>query len=554
MLQRLTVCNYALIEEVSLTFGKGMTVITGETGSGKSILLGALGLVLGDRADLSALRSPEAKCIVEALFRVDNTFRPLFEDEDLDFELDTIVRREITPSGKSRAFINDTPVNLRVLTAFGRKVIDIHSQLETSQLREKSFRINLLDATANQMESVQAWQLEYKRFLSLTRELQALIDQEAKSASEQDYLKFQLQELEEAGLEAVDLESLENDAETMRNAEQILQNLGSLTHALQDAEQAIVPALKRLLQQIDHITSVFPVASSLRERLNSSYIELSDIADEIASQADTIDTDPKRLAEIEQKLDSLYLLQSKHRLNAVTDLLVYRDELRERLSFTDSLEEKILEYQQVSNALYGVLYEGAAQIHSNRVQAALTLQENVASVLSKLKMPDAKLHFDLNLSDNLDAHGRTSIQLLFNPNRGGSFSPMEKIASGGELSRLMLALKSGVASFTSLPTIVFDEIDTGVSGEVAERMAETMKSMASDLQLICISHLPQIAAKASDHFKVLKSVSGNETFTSLVRLSPEERLEEVASMISGERITDEAREQARVLLQQSSNL
>jgi DNA repair protein RecN (Recombination protein N) len=548
MLKQLFIQNYALIEEAVFTPGGGLTVITGETGSGKSILLGALGLVLGERADLDALRSPESKCIVEATIQIDERWKKLFEEEGLDFDRETILRRELSPSGKSRAFINDTPVNLKLMKRFGNEVVDIHSQMETSRLRDRGYRFELLDAAAGHLETIRKWQSAYDLYLAEQRELEALKEAEAKSKLDLDYFRFQLEELDALRLDEITPEELEQEADLHRNAEAISEAQSRVALALDEDDRSVVSILKELIQSLDKVSDVHPLSASLRERLVSASIELQDIAAEAADARDDIDQDPQRLHELESLLDKLYAVQTKHRLQSLTELRELRDELHEKISGIDTIEDRIQALEQQLAKTEKELRKEAEQLHTVRAKAAKMLGEEISKALSALKMPHAELRFELEATDELNRYGLSDLRLMFKANKGGQSLPLEKAASGGERSRVMLALKGVLTRHYDLPTLILDEIDTGVSGEVAARMAEMMKEMAGGMQLIAISHLPQVAGKAHNHYKVLKEVSGQHTYTRLQELTADERIEELASMLSGEAITDSAREHAKALM------
>jgi DNA repair protein RecN (Recombination protein N) len=548
MLKRLRISNYVLIDQAELDLSRGLTVLTGETGSGKSILLGALHLILGDRADLDVMRSPEEKCIVEAVFELQEDLKPFFESEDLDFEAETIVRREISPNGKSRAFINDTPVNLKTLKELGSRVVDIHSQMETSRLREKSFRFELLDACAKQHIEVRSYAIGYKQLLSLRAELEELKEQERRSKLDLDYFRFQFEEINAVAIDSVDAPALEEEAQTLRNADTIALHLHKVSHVLEESDEAILPPIKALIQNLDSTSEVHSSSRELRDRLNSVYIELQDIAAEAVSNAEGISHDPARLHSIEFELDQVYTLMNKHRLGSIAELIALREDLKSRIDAIDSLEEVISERSASIVQLEKDLNTTADSLHQARVTAARTLEDQLHALLVDLKMPHAKLHFALSTTNELGVHGKSDLAMLFTANKGAEPLALEKSASGGELSRLMLALKAVVSNYRSMPTLILDEIDSGVSGDIAARMAETMKHMAKGMQLIAISHLPQVAAKAVHHFKVLKETSHEATFTRINYLNASERIEELAGMLSGEVITESAREHARALL------
>lgn len=548
MLKRLRISNYVLIDQAELDLPSGLTVLTGETGSGKSILLGALHLILGERADMDVMRSPEEKCIVEAVFDLQDDLKPFFESEDLDFEVETIVRREISPNGKSRAFINDTPVNLKTLKDLGARVVDIHSQMETSRLREKSFRFELLDACANQEAEVREYAAGYKQLVNMRATLEDFRAQEHRSKLDLDYLQFQVEEIRSAEIDALDVPSLEDEAQTLRNADTIASHLHKVGHVLEESDNAILPPIKGLIQALELTSDVHAASRDLRDRLNSAYIELQDIAAEAIRNAEGISHDPERLHQIEQELDRLYVLLNKHRLNSIAELVALRDSLQARIDEIDSLEETITQLATDIAHLQQTLESRADSLHVAREKAAKLLEAELNSLLSDLKMPHARLHFALSATAELGSYGKSDLILLFTANKGAEPLPLEKSASGGELSRLMLALKAVVSNYRSLPTLILDEIDSGVSGDVAARMAETMKQMAKGMQLIAITHLPQVAAKAAHHFKVLKETSQDATFTRINYLSTHERIEELAGMLSGEVITESAREHAKALL------
>lgn len=549
MLTRLTIQNYVLIDEVELHLNPGLTTITGETGSGKSILLGALGLILGDRAETDALRDQHNKCIVEANFTVDGSLRDFFELNELDFEAETIVRREIIPSGKSRAFLNDTPVTLKLLKEFGAQVIDIHSQMESSRLRERQFRFELLDAAAGQIDKAAAWQHAYKSYLTAVRQLEDLCEQEARSKADLDYFRFQLTELDEAQLDRSDWDDLAAEADLHRNAEGIAEALSRVVNTLEEGDHAHLPEFKKMLSGLEVVASVHTPSATLLERLRSAYLELKDISMEAASAADGVVRDPARLIEIEERLDGLYALQSKHRVQDLAGLRALRAELAAKVESIDSLEETIARLQAETSAKHNELTAAAEVLHEARLHAAERLSQEVKALLVQLKMPDALLHFDMERTDTLGSFGVSELRLLFTANKGMAPQVLERAASGGELSRLMLALKAVISGYRRMPTLILDEIDTGVSGDVAARMAETMQTMAESSQLIAISHLPQVAGRADHHLKVFKEVENDKTFTRLVTLSGNERVEELAGMLSGEVVTDSARDHARTLLE-----
>jgi DNA repair protein RecN (Recombination protein N) len=548
MLKRLRISNYVLIDHAELDLSRGLTVLTGETGSGKSILLGALHLILGDRADLDVMRSPEEKCIVEAVFELNSDLTSFFEAEDLDFEPETIVRREISPNGKSRAFINDTPVHLKTLKELGSRMVDIHSQMETSRLREKAFRFELLDACAQQLPEVRAYGIAYKQLLQLRVELEELKEQERRSKLDLDYFRFQFEEISAVAIDHIDAPALEEEAQTLRNADTIAAQLHKVSHLLEASDEAILPPVKALIQQLESTAGVHSGTREIHGRLHSAYIELQDLASEALRYAEGISHDPERLHTIEHELDQVYTLLNKHRLSTIVELIALREDLKARIEAIDTLEEVITERTLAIAKLENDLNSKADTLHQARVSAARKLEEEIEALLAELKMPHARLQFALSTNAMLGVHGKSELALLFTANKGAEPLALEKSASGGELSRLMLALKAVISKYRSMPTLILDEIDSGVSGDVAARMAETMMRMSTDMQLIAITHLPQVAAKATHHFKVLKETAQEATFTRINYLTTPERIEELAGMLSGEVITESAREHARALL------
>ena len=549
MLLRLNIRNYALIEQLDVEFTNGLSVITGETGSGKSILLGALGLALGERGAAELLRNKAEKCVVEITFHVSADFKTFFEENDLDYAAETIIRREIAVGGKSRSFVNDTPVSAKLLKELGAKLIDVHSQFETSNLRSKEFRMNLLDAAAGQFEQATTFKKQFKKWQALKSDLEQMIEEDAKSKAESDFISFQLNELDAAGLESVDIAAIEEEAEMHRNAEGIIGHLSALVYRLEESDEATLPALKAALQNIDALATMHKSGVQLRDRLKSVYIELVDIAAEANRERDSIEGDPGRLKVLEETLDKLYSLSHKHRLNSAVELIDLRESFRAKLDHFEGLTDKIESLSKEVESAQKALLQLAKTLHGGRIQAAGLLEKNVKEKLALMKMTDAKLQFVFSVTEELNQFGQTGVELLFQANKGLDAQPLEKAASGGELSRLMLALKATTASFLSLPSLILDEVDTGVSGEVAARMADVMRGMSGEMQLIAISHLPQVAGKAQHHYKVFKETIGEQTFTRLISLTEAQRVEELAGMLSGENITDSARKHAKELLQ-----
>ena len=548
MLQRIHVRNFALIDELDLVLNKGLTAITGETGSGKSILLSALGLVMGDRADLASLQNKTSKCIVEVSFEVTEQWRAFFESKDLDYEPISIVRREISPAGKSRAFINDTPCNLATLKEFSSKVLDIHSQSQTRLLTDRGFLFRLLDRVADQSQKVEEWRKTYRSWKSQILELNQLKEQEEKAVAELDFLSFQLNELEEAGLDEIKDQDIESELSILKNADEIKAALQSVAYALEESDQAIVAALRNLDQQLDAVSRSHGDSETLQLRIRSVAIELQDIAQESQNISDSMEQDPERLHDLQNIQDKLFHLMTKHRLNTTDDLLTLRSELQEKVGSIGSLEDRISQLQEKVSQAEGKLIADAKKIHAARVAAGNKLSKEILEELASLKLTDAKLLFDLKEEAQLNEYGCSVLQVMFSANKGSEPQLLEKAASGGERSRIMLALKAVIARHEQLPTMIFDEIDTGVSGDVASRMANSMYSISEDVQVIAITHLAQVAGRADHHIRVEKNPNEERTLTSAKVLSREERLEELAAMLSGSEITDSARSHASELL------
>ncbi len=551
MLRHLSIRNYALIAHIETDFTPGLTALTGETGSGKSIILGALGLILGERADTGVLRNQEEKCIIEAIFRVERTMLPFFEENDLDFDEQTVLRREITPKGKSRAFINDTPVTLAQMRVLGSILVDIHSQQEQSRFREMAFRFSILDRFAKQEEAASTFYQSYQVLKEAQKTLQVLTEREAQSKADLDYFQFQLQELEEARLDDLPVEELEDQLSILENAESIQHGLQQLQNLLTEQEEPIVAQLKQGLQFLSGLKDKHHGIAALHERLQSAMIELDDISAEAGMESDKTQMDPELLQQTQERLDEYYRLQNKHRCNDLADLIALRDQLSERISEVSSLADTILAQEKLIIEQQNSLRAQASDLHSKRTKAAKGLEKKIQEHLVHLGMPNAVLRFEFNEIEGFNRHGNSEVQLMLMANKGGDFKPLDKVASGGETSRVTLALKAALAEQQLIRTIIFDEIDTGVSGEMALRMAEIMKQMSSKLQLINITHLPQVAAKADQQFKVYKTSDNNATFTHIEKLGEAERIQELAEMLSGKDFGKEALANAKALLTKS---
>ena len=552
MLQSLAIKNFALIEDIKIHFSKGLTIITGETGSGKSILLDALALVLGRRADLSALRNPEEKCVVEAEFAIASyDLANFFQQEELDYEPLTIIRREILPSGKSRAFVNDSPVTLDVLSSLGKTLIDIHSQHDTQQLSEEDFQFFLIDSLAENTSLLEEYQAALKVYKGESKKLQELKTFQENTQKEHDYNTFVLSELQEIELEEGMQEELEDFYNQASNSETIRDNLTEAANLLAEEEEGIMTQMRDLSSLFSTLSSYSPQYSELYERIDAAYIELDDLSREVYDLAENVEFDPKKLARAQKKLQKLYDLQKKHKVNTVSELILIKEALEEKVSQMENIEGDIEIAQKEVEKAFQTLSTLAQKLHKVREKVIPTLTKSLQDSLKDLGMPNAQFQISLTPTEHYQAKGNDSLSFLFSANKGGNFGLLKKTASGGELSRIMLTIKHILATKIALPTIIFDEIDTGVSGEIAHKMGEIMKQMSQSRQVFAISHLPQVASKGDVHIKISKTDIAGRTTTQFQELSPEERIEEIAQMLGGKDITESAREHAKQLLSKS---
>ncbi|WP_366183738.1 DNA repair protein RecN [Flavobacterium ovatum] len=549
MITTLSIKNYALIEKLSIDFSKGFSIITGETGAGKSIILGALGLVLGKRADLSSLKNKEEKCIIEAHFEISKyNLKPFFEANDLDYEDDTIIRREILPSGKSRAFINDSPVNLQELQELSLFLIDIHSQQQTQELSDENVQFKIIDAIANNSETIVTYQGLLKQYKSEKSKLNSLIKKQAESYKEQEYNQFLLTELLEAKLKSGEQETLEADFEKLNNVEIIKESLDKSLSITSTESVGVLSNLNEIKSALQKIASFSPEYQSLQERVVSVLIEMDDITNELNDSAESLFSDPAQLELINQKLQLIYNLQKKHQVSTVEELLDIQNQLDNSVLELGNLGDEIEKLTASIQAKGGDLDILANTILTNREKAIPVLSDKLISILATLGMPNVRFDIKVTPTANYFDNGKDELQFLFAANKGTDFGLLKKVASGGEMSRIMLAVKAILAQYSKLPTLIFDEIDTGVSGEIAIRMGEIMKEMSLTMQIFAITHLPQIAAKGNAHFKVFKSTVGEDTQSELVLLSAEERIVEIAQMLSGAVVSDSALNHAKALL------
>ncbi|WP_025663997.1 DNA repair protein RecN [Aquimarina megaterium] len=554
MLRGLSIKNFALIEQLQVAFDSGLITITGETGAGKSLLLGALGLLLGKRADLSSVKDNTQKCVIEGVFDVKKYgLTSFFEEEGLDYEDQTIIRREILPSGKSRAFINDTPVTLQSLASLGSRLIDIHSQHQTLEVTTNDFQFEVLDALADADREIKS----YKRGLELLKqkekEVGALVTDQENFTKEYDYNAFLLNELEEAKLKPGELQELEEQYDQLNNIEEIQERLSGSVAIMSSEEVGVSDQLNTIKNNLSKIESYSGPLQELSQRIQSVYIELDDISSSLLDELEKLEADPERLEQISQRLQLLHNLQVKHAVSDVKELIVIADTLREKVSKTESLSEDIERLKKEIVTIQSQLDEVAGKIHKKRNKALPILIKELEDILKALGMPNATFQASLELQEKYLSNGKEVLTFLFSANKGGSFGQLKKVASGGELSRIMIAIKSILSRYTQLPTIIFDEIDTGVSGEVAHKMADLMMNMSKNLQVFSITHLPQIAANGQNHYKVYKEDIQNTTITQLKLLSEEERIKEIAEMIGGKNISDSALTHAKSLLNSALN-
>ena len=549
MLLSLSIKNYALIESLETDFSNQFSVITGETGAGKSILLGALGLVLGNRADLTSLKDKEQKCIIEAQFAISNyNLQSFFDENDMDYEDKTIIRREILPSGKSRAFVNDSPVNLQELQELGAMLLDIHSQHQTRELTEENYQIDILDAVANNGNNVIAYKNALSDFKSTQKELKQLITEKEALVKEYEYNSYLLNELLAANLVEGEQEELEQELEQLSNVEFIKENFERILAIANEEQVGAIMNLKEIKVSLQKIAAFSTQYAQLQERLTSSLLEIEDIVSECEQNNEKILADPERLELVNTKLQSIYNLQKKHQVQTVAELLVIQNELDAKVIRVDDLDGAIQKLQTELNSQQAKVDELANTVFENRKKTAPILIEKIKAILSQLGMVEANFQIEINHTDSYYPKGKDEVILLFSANKGTSFGLLKKVASGGEKSRIMLAIKAILANYSKLPTIIFDEIDTGVSGEIAIKMGEIMKEMSVTMQVFAITHLPQIAAKGSSHYKVSKRNQGDTTISELNLLTSEERIQQIAEMLSGKDITDSALQHAKALL------
>ncbi|WP_274950482.1 DNA repair protein RecN [Bacteroides cutis] len=550
MLCSLYIQNYALIEKLDINFGSGFSVITGETGAGKSIILGAIGLLLGQRADVKSIRLGASKCVIEARFEIGAYgMRSFFEENELEYEDECILRREVYASGKSRAFINDTPASLVQMRELGEQLIDVHSQHQNLLLNKEGFQLNVLDILAHDEEALSAYQSLYREWKQTQQDLEELIARAEQDRADEDYVRFQLEQLEEVHLTAGEQEELEQEADTLSHAEEIKAGLYRADQIMMSDEGGLLSALKECLNTMQGLQKVYPSAEELAERLESTYIELKDISQEISDKGEEIEFNPVRLDEVNDRLNLIYSLQQKHRVSTVGELLALSEEYAAKLSNITSSDERIEELKARCESLYNKVKKQAVVLTKARTAAACEVEKQMAARLMPLGMPNVRFQVEIGVRKEPGVHGADTVNFLFSANKNGTLQSISSVASGGEIARVMLSVKAMIAGAVKLPTIVFDEIDTGVSGEIADRMADIMQEMGDhDRQVISITHLPQIAARGRAHYKVYKQDNETETNSHIRCLTDEERIEEIAHMLSGAALTEAALNNAKALL------
>lgn len=550
MLKTLYIKNYALIDSLEIDFESGFSVITGETGAGKSIILGALSLILGQRADVKSVKQGESKCIIEGSFDVSAyDLKSFCEDRGIEYDNDhCILRREIFSSGKSRAFINDSPVGLNDLKELGGQLIDVHSQHQNLLLNDARFQMQIVDALAGNKDLLSKYKKAYNAYKDAELRLEQLREYVQKSKEEEDYFRFQFEVLQEASLREGEQEELEGELELLNNSEEIKSCLYKIYEHLSEDERGVVSMLKDSLNNASSLIRMFPKSEEMLLRLESAYLDMKDLSTEVERYANDVEFNPDRLSAIEERLDLLYTLQKKYRLSTITELLSLQEELSQKLEKIDSFDLQLEELRKEVAEKYNITEEFANQLTKNRKKVIPLLEKDLIEKVAYLGMPNVRFECKITTNKEFGLYGRDELLFLFSANKNVPLQPVASIASGGEISRLMLCIKSMIAGATALPTIIFDEIDTGVSGEIADKMGEVMADFGSKMQVIAITHLPQIASKGREHYKVYKIDEDDTTKTNLIRLSMEQRLDEVARMLSGSVVTDAAIQNAKELL------
>lgn len=549
MLKALSIKNFALIDDLQIDFPEGFIIITGETGAGKSILLDALALVLGKRADMSVLRNTDEKCVIEVEFDLNKyQFKSLFDELEIDYDTNTIIRREILPTGKSRAFINDSPVTLDVLNKLGQVLVDIHSQHQTISLGDLGFQFEIIDAMAGNKDLREEYKSLWSTLKKSQKKLQELIDFQKNATKEYDYNLHLLKELKSAPLQEGIQEQLEETYEEASNIEEIKERISESLHLLSDENTGIVNQLRELKRTFSSLTDYKQQYRDIFERIESAFLELEDLQSEVFDIDENIEANPEILADISQQLNLIYTLQKKHKVLTVNELIKIQEDLEKSVSQTENIEDSITEQQQIVENKKTETYQKAIQIHKTREEIIPKLVKKLTDFTHELGMPNARFSVEVTSAETFFSNGIDELSFLFSANKGGNFGQLKKVASGGELSRIMLSVKAIMAEHTALPTIMFDEIDTGVSGEISQKMGDIMKMMSTNRQVFAITHLPQIAAKGDYHFKVFKEDINGKTTTQLKHLSEDDRITEISEMLGGKNSSKSAREHAIELL------
>ena len=551
MLQSIHIQNYALIESLDIDFHPGFSVITGETGAGKSIILGAIGLLVGQRADIKAIKSGANKCVVEARFHIASyQLKSFFEEHDMEYEEgECILRRELYASGKSRAFINDTPASLAQMKELGEKLIDVHSQHQNLLLNHEDFQLSVLDILAHDEKELEVYKETYSALKKVSKELTDIQQQAEKSRQDEDYIRYQLEQLDNANLQEGEQDALEQEAETLNHAEEIKSSIYKVDQLMASGETTLLSVSKDCMQTLQGISRVYAPAQEWMERLNSCYIELKDLSHEIARAGEEVEFNPTRLDYVNERLNLIYTLQQKHRVSTVEELMAITADYRNQLTAITSYDGRIQELKEQKEAIYNKVLEKASELTRLRTKAAKEIEEQMQAYLIPLGMPNVRFAVELTKKKEPDAKGMDGVNYLFSANKNGTMQQVASIASGGEIARVMLSLKAMIAGAVKLPTIIFDEIDTGVSGSIAEKMALIMQEMGqADRQVISITHLPQIAARGTTHYKVYKEDTEMGTNSHIRQLNQEERIQEIANMLSGATLTEAALNNAKALL------
>ena len=550
MLRNLTIDNYALIDRLDIDFDDGLSVITGETGAGKSIILGALSLVLGSRADSKVALDASSKCVVEATFDVEPyRLEALFDELDVDYSASTIVRREILPNGKSRAFVNDTPVGLQQLRTLTSRLIDIHSQHESLMLSNSDFQLDIVDTLADTADDLHKYSDLFNRYRDTRQQLRSLRDESDRFLAEKDYIEHQLSELVAANLVDGEQQSLEEEQNLINHSQEVIETLSAIMASLDGEESGVLSLLKSASTHIGRLEKYINRASEFADRINSSFVELKDIASELSAIIESTEFSEERKHFIDDRLNLIYSLQQKHRVSSVTDLLDIQNDFARRLDLIENFDDRISSLQTQIDELEKQLSAAAEHLSERRRAVGSLIEEKTEAMLHELGMPNGRFEVSFSVTDDFTSRGRDKIEFLFSANKNCGPQPVAEIASGGEISRLMLVIKSLVAASQALPTIIFDEIDTGISGEIARKMGEIMQTMSASMQVVAITHLPQIASKGKTHYKVFKDESGETTQTRIACLTADERIVEIAEMIAGKNPSRSALDSARELLE-----